>query len=136
MSMHLLPPMFSTTGKKRGKAKFRNADSANKARRNAEAWKELMAKWDIKDDPTRKDRRNLQSKSRLDPVVNNAPVVDPKRSTHHIPSVVTGQGVAAKKPVQQYTGDAMIGIGQLHKSNGIPVFSKQDAHDLAIMRRG
>ena len=136
MSMHMEGPWLSTTGKKRGKAKFRNADSANKARRNAEAWRELMAKWDIKDEPNKKDRRNLQSQSRFNPVVNSSVVVDPSRSTHSIPSVDTGASIAAKKPVQQYTGDAMIGIGQLHKSNGIPVFSKEEAHDLAIMRRG
>ena len=120
MTMHLLPPMFSTTGKKKGKAKFRNADSANKARRNAEAWRELMAKWDIKDEPNQTNRKNLQSESKFNPVVNSRVVVDPSRSTHSIPSVDTGASIAAKKPVQQYTGDAMIGIGQLHKSNGIP----------------
>jgi hypothetical protein len=48
----------------------------------------------------------------------------------------TGAGVAVKKEVQQYTGDAMIGIGQLHKSNAIPVFSKEDAIDISKMRRG
>ena len=104
--------------------------------RSAEAWQELMAKWDIKSEPTKKDRRNIQSQSKFNPVVNSRVVVDPSRSTHGIPSVVTGQGIAAKKPTQQYTGDAMIGIGQLHKSNGIPVFSKEEAHDLALMRRG
>ena len=136
MTMHLLPPMFSTTGKKRGKAKFRNADAANKARKNAEAWQALLDKWEVKSEPNKKDRRNLQSKSKLDPVVNSRVVVDPSRLTHNIPSVDTGASIAAKKPVQQYTGDAMIGIGQLHKSNGIPVFSKEEAHDLALMRRG
>ena len=134
--MHMEGPWLSTTGKKKGKAKFRNAESANKARRNAEAWQELLAKWDVKSEPTKKDRRNIQSQSKFNPVVNSRVVVDPSRSTHSIPSVDTGASIAAKKPVQQYTGDAMIGIGQLHKSNGIPVFSKQDAHDLAIMRRG
>ena len=129
-------PWLSTTGKRRGKKKFRNADSANKARRNAEAWQELLAKWDVKSEPNKKDRRNIQSQSKFNPVVNSSVVVDPSRLTHNIPSVDTGASIAAKKPVQQYTGNAMIGIGQLHKSNGIPVFSKQDAHDLAIMRRG
>ena len=134
--MHMEGPWLSTTGKKKGKAKFRNAESANKARRNAEAWQELLAKWDVKSEPNRTNRKNLQSQSKFNPVVNSRVVVDPSRSTHSIPSVDTGASIAAKKPVQQYTGDAMIGIGQLHKSNGIPVFSKQDAHDLAIMRRG
>jgi hypothetical protein len=48
----------------------------------------------------------------------------------------TGQGVATKKPVQQYTGDAMLGIGQLHKSNAVPIFKAQDAIDISKMRRG
>ena len=134
--MHMEGPWLSTSGKKRGKAKFRNAESANKARKNAEAWQELMNKWGIKDEPKRKDRKNIQPITRLDPVVNPRVVVDPRRLTNNIPSVDTGKGLAAKKEVQQYTGDAMIGIGQLHKSNGIPVFSKQEAHDLALMRRG
>ena len=45
--MHMEGPWLSTTGKRRGKKKFRNADSANKARRNAEAWQELLTKWEI-----------------------------------------------------------------------------------------
>ena len=47
----------------------------------------------------------------------------------------TGDGVAVKKEPQQYTGDNMIGIGQLHKSNAVPVFKQEDAEDLAKMRR-
>ena len=55
---------------------------------------------------------------------------------YHIPSVDTGQGLAAKKATQQYTGDAMIGIGQLHKSNAVPIFKAEDAVDISKMRRG
>jgi len=62
--------------------------------------------------------------------------VDPSRLTDHIPSVDTGRGVAAKPADKVYTGDAMIGIGQLHKSNGIPVFRQEDAVDVSKMRRG
>lgn len=133
MTMHLLPPMFSTTGKKKGKAKFRNAESANKARRNAEAWQELLNKWEVKSEAK---TTKVRTTARFNPVVSNSPVVDPKRLTHNIPSVVTGVGVAVKKPVQQYTGDAMIGLGQLHKSNTVPIFKAQDAVDIAKMRRG
>ena len=133
MSMHMLPPMYSTTGKKKGKQKFRTAEAANKARQNAESWKAFLDKWGVKDEVK---TTKIQRPTRFDPVVRNSPVVDPKRLTNNIPSVDTGASIAAKKPVQQYTGDAMIGIGQLHKSNGIPVFSKEEAHDLALMRRG
>jgi len=129
----MLPPMYSTTGKKKGKQKFRTAEAANKARQNAESWKAFLDKWGVKDEVK---TTKIQRPTRFDPVVRNSPVVDPKRLTNNIPSVDTGASIAAKKPVQQYTGDAMIGIGQLHKSNGIPVFSKEEAHDLALMRRG
>jgi len=134
MSMHLLPPMYSTTGKKKGKPKFRNAEAAAKARRNAEVWSALLTRYDIKKDNPKNTK--ISRATRFDPVVHNAPVVDPKRLTHHIPSLDTGAGLAAKKEVTQYTGTAMIGIGQLHKSNSIPVFQAEDAIDIAKMRRG
>ena len=136
MSMHLLPPMFSTTGKKRGKKKFRNADVANKARQNAESWQAFLDKWGVKSEDNRTNRKNLRSEPKFNPVVNSRVVIDPRRSTNHIPSLDTGKGLAAKKEVQQYTGTAMLGIGQLHKSNSIPVFSKEDAVDISKMRRG
>jgi len=136
MSMHLLPPMFSTTGKKKGKKKFRNADVANKARQNAESWQAFLDKWGVKSEDNRTNRKNLRPEPKFNPVVNSRVVVDPRRSTNHIPSLDTGRGLAAKKEVQQYTGTAMLGIGQLHKSNSIPVFSKEDAVDISKMRRG
>jgi len=135
MSMHMEGPWLSTTGKKRGKKKFRNADSANKARRNAEAWQALMDKWGVKDD-VNVARKTTRPITKLDPVVHSTVVVDPRRLTHSIPSLDTGRGIAPLKPVQQYTGTAMLGIGQLHKSNSIPVFSKEDAVDISKMRRG
>lgn len=41
----------------------------------------------------------------------------------------------AKKPTQQYTGTKMKGIGNLHKSNAIPVFSDTEAQEISAMRR-
>ena len=136
MSMHMEGPWLSTTGKKRGKKKFRNADVANKARKNAESWQAFLDKWNIKSDDNRTSRKNIQKSTWMGPTVNSRVVVDPRRSTNHIPSLDTGKGLAAKREVQQYTGTAMLGIGQLHKSNSIPVFSKEDAVDISKMRRG
>jgi hypothetical protein len=60
----------------------------------------------------------------------------PGRTTsHHIPSRDTG-GVASKKETMQYTRTKMIGIGTLHKSNAVPVFSDDEAKEMARMRRG
>ena len=138
--MHLLPPMYSTTGKKKGKAKFRTADAANKARRDAEAWQELLEKYDAKPNKVVVEQsqrvRTNSSKGVATYRSDWRSRVDPSRLTDHIPSRDTGVSVAARPADKVYTGDAMIGIGQLHKSNGIPVFSKEDAVDISKMRRG
>jgi hypothetical protein len=42
---------------------------------------------------------------------------------------------AAAPAKKVYTGDKMLGIGTMHKSNAVPVFSKEDAVDMAKMRR-
>ena len=46
---------------------------------------------------------------------------------------VAGNGT--KKDATQYTGDYIIGIGQMHKSNGVPITRKEDAVAIANMRR-
>jgi hypothetical protein len=51
------------------------------------------------------------------------------------PSKDSGIGVAVKKETNTYTGDKLIGIGSLHKSNLVPVFKEDEAKDLASMRR-
>lgn len=138
--MHLLPPMYSTTGKRKGKQKFRNANSANKARRNAEAWQQLLEKYDVKPSKVAvvksQSSRTATSKTVASPRYDWRSRIDPSRLTDHIPSVDTGASVAAKPADKVYTGDAMIGIGQLHKSNGIPIFKAEDAIDISKMRRG
>jgi hypothetical protein len=57
------------------------------------------------------------------------------RSTSHIPSVDSWNGSTAKKETIQYTGDAMLGISTLHKSNAVPIFNKDEAEAVSKMRR-
>ena len=57
-------------------------------------------------------------------------------TSHHIPSRNTGEGIASSKQTMQYTGDKMLGIGTLHKSNAVPVFCNDEAKEMARMRRG
>jgi hypothetical protein len=59
-----------------------------------------------------------------------------RSTTHAIPSRNTGDGIASSKPVQQYTGTKMLGIGVMHKSNSVPIFSDQEAVEISTMRRG
>ena len=133
MTMHMMGPAFTTLGKKKTKRKFRNAEAAAKAKQNSENWQALLAKWDVK--TTSKTKRVVSKVTKLDPVVGTSFVYDPKRDTSNIASMDTGKGIAPKKDIQQYTGDAMIGIGQLHKSNAIPIFQAEDAIDISKMRR-
>jgi hypothetical protein len=42
----------------------------------------------------------------------------------------------SSKENPKYTGTKILGIGTMHKSNAVPVFSEEEAHDIATMRRG
>lgn len=50
-------------------------------------------------------------------------------------SLVKGP-VTMGKERQVYTGDKMLGIAAMHKSNLVPVFSESDAVEVSTMRRG
>lgn len=130
MSMHLHHPSLSLSGKRKGKVKFRNAEEARKARELDASWKELQKKWEV--DAEDKKRRRAMS---AEPLSYQLTTPIGRSTTHNIPSRNTGDGIAAAKTAPQYTGEECIGIGQLHKSNGVPIFRKQDAEDLAKMRR-
>lgn len=78
-------------------------------------------------------RRSLQDSSRQ-PLSHTQSTVH-RRETPHIPSLNSGVGTATLAPKQVYTGTQMIGIGQMHKSNAVPIFKQEDAEDIARMRR-
>lgn len=58
------------------------------------------------------------------------------RQTEKYPSLQTF-GENCTKPIhgKVYTGNKMIGIGTLHKSNAVPIFTDDEAKDQASMRR-
>lgn len=66
---------------------------------------------------------------------NVNPKMGTPRNTTKPPSLVTPGGSTALKNAPVYTGTEMIGISIIHKSCLQPVFSKQDATDVAQMRR-
>jgi len=130
MSMHLEGPWLSYNGKKKGKIKFRNAEEARKSRELDQSWKELQKKWEVEAEEKKRSRA-LKA-----PALTYSLSAPPGRgSTAHIKSLTTHGGTATLAPAKVYTGSDMIGIGQLHKSNAIPIFRKSDAEDLAKMRR-
>ena len=53
-----------------------------------------------------------------------------------IPTTGTISGTpCTKSEPKVYTGDEIIGIAQMHKSNAVPIRRKKDAIDTANMRR-
>jgi hypothetical protein len=129
MTMHMCGPALSLNGKKKGKVKFRNAEEARKARELDAEWKELLKRQGVEADAKKRARA-----MKAEPLVYNLTGTTDRAGTAHIPSRDTG-GNASLAPAKMYTGSEMIGIGQLHKSNAIPIFKKSDAEDLAKMRR-
>lgn len=59
-----------------------------------------------------------------------------RRETPKIPSLPFTGAPCTKKETPVYTGTAMKGIGTMHKSNAVPIFSDEQAIEIATMRRG
>jgi hypothetical protein len=130
--MHMMHPALSTSGKRKGKVKFRNAEEAQKHRELESDWLSLQKKWGIEAEE-KKRKRALEA----EPLVYNLTSPPGRSGSQHIKSLDTGHsGPISSKPSQQYSGSACIGLGQLHKSNSVPVFSTEEAIDIAKMRRG
>lgn len=94
-----------------------------KQRELASDWEKLLKKYETKPVASAKAKTLTQTKPFI-------------RETPKIPSLDTGFHDCSKKQQQTYTGTKMIGIGTLHKSNAVPVFSEEDAVEISRMRRG
>ena len=127
--MHLEGPWLSTTGKRKGKQKFRNAEEARKARELDENWKELQKKWGI-DAEEKKRKRAMSASTYTRPKLAYRGADEPR-----IPSLPF-TGAPCTKPEQKvYTGTKVKGIGTMHKSNAVPIFSDEEAIEISKMRR-
>ena len=71
---------------------------------------------------------------KLEPVHRSGVVY---RETPNYPSVTSmgGTYVAEKRDKKMYTGDKLLGISAMHKSNLVPIFSEEHAKDVSSMRR-
>lgn len=107
-----------------GRSKKRKPNA--KQRELQASWEALLKKYETK------PRRTTKLDSNYNPVVIRPYV----RSTRGIPSLDTGLGVATRKENPVYTGTMIKGIGTMHKSNAIPIFSDEQAVEIATMRRG
>lgn len=127
MTMHLLPPMYSTTGKKKGKQKWTSSEAKRKAEALDQEWQRKQKEW------------GTLSKPKVKPVGSavkyKMPTVPADRRVK-AESVDTGvKGAVRVKETQHYTGDRLLGITIMHKSCLQPVFSQEQAIEAASMRR-
>jgi hypothetical protein len=68
-------------------------------------------------------------------LTSSGPKIPPGRETPHINSVDTGWVACVKTQDKEYTGTKVKGIGTMHKSNAVPIFSDEEAVDISKMRR-
>jgi len=131
MTMHLVGPALTMTGKRKGKIKFRNSEEARKYRELQSDWHDLQKKWGVEQE-TKKRKRAMAA----EPLVYSLDTPVGRTNTHHIKSLDTGHfGTVSSKPTPKYTGTKILGIGTMHKSNAVPVFSDDEARDISTMRR-
>lgn len=130
MSMHLHHVSLSLNGKKKGKHKFRSAEQAKQYREQESEWAELKKRWGAESE----DRRRTRGLT----ATNYTPPKMEFRGADMLskPSLSTGVGVAVKSESPVYTGDKVRGIGTMHKSNAVPIFSDEEAVEISQMRRG
>ena len=125
MTMHLVHPSLATTGKKRSKPKFRNAEQARQARELERNWADLKNKWGT----------GSKATTTSEPLNYKLTAPPGRETAARIPSRGNGIGTAALAPTKTYSGDKVIGVTIVHKSCLQPVFSQQEAVDAAGMRR-
>jgi len=131
--MHLEGPWLTTTGKIRSKRRqYASAAAAQQARDLREEWEQKQKDW-------QKLAPNFSGQRR--PGIVSQPLVPipqypPGREPNNIPSRPDTPGaIGARAADKVYTGTAMKGIGVLHKSNAVPIFTDDEAVDIARMRR-
>ena len=123
MTMHLLPAFVTTTSMRKRKASGNQRDSLKRAAH--EDWVLKMTKG------MKSDKKVLDSIRKEE--YTKSMVVD--RSAFQKSGMAPG--TFAKPEEKVYSGEMqLLGIATMHKSNMVPVFKKQDAEDIARMRRG
>lgn len=129
MTMHLVGPWLTTTGKKKSKRRFRTADGAAKNRELDAEWKELLSRHGVEQEQKRR-KRALAA-----PVMRREPPSYRGSDQPRIPSLPFSGETCARPADKVYTGDKIKGIGTMHKSNAVPIFTDEEARDIARMRR-
>ena len=131
MTMHLEGPWLSTTGRKKGPRKWASAEAKKAAQERQAEWNRKLVQFDKMAPKFSTGPYNAPRKTMSDFM----PKTPPGRETPHIESRDTGWIPCVKIHDPEYTGTKIKGIGTMHKSNAVPVFSDEEAKDISKMRR-
>lgn len=127
--MHLEGPWLSTTGKKRGPKKWASAEAKHKAEMLNTMWQEKLKTLGA-DQESKKRSRAMKA-----PALTVKITTPPGRETPKVVSQDTGWIPCTTTTNQAYTGTKVKGIGTMHKSNAVPIFSDEEAVEISTMRR-
>ncbi len=133
MTMHLEGPWLSTTGKVKGKKKWSSSEAKAKAERLAREWRDNERRW--ADMAPKFSNKPVQPKKITAGTLKLTPKYPPGREPTPVNSVDTGWVACVKPRDQEYTGTKVKGIGTMHKSNAVPIFSDDEAVEISKMRR-
>jgi hypothetical protein len=129
--MHLEGPWLSTTGKKRGPRKWASAEAKKLAQQRQAEWDRKLVQFDKMAPKFSTGPYNAPRQT----IADVMPKTPPGRETARIQSQDTGWVTCTAVKDNTYTGNKVKGIGTMHKSNGVPIFSDDEAKDISSMRR-
>jgi hypothetical protein len=133
MTMHLLGPAFSTisTKKRKSKGVTINAKYAKEFREH----NKLMRKIGCKEKTLNEYITYRQGNYK--PALRGTPMPKYEVSNHR-EKYPSGDGIGTNyaRKEKVYTGTLITGIATMHKSNAVPIINKEQAIDIANMRRG
>ena len=140
--MHLVGPYMTTTNYKKKKQKPRTKAQQAAFEQQHREYNKSMKRMGCHSQMMTLEEYDLYCRGQYKPKAKKTesktytPLEPYRRETPHIPSVGDGVGVAIKKESTRYTGDLIVGIATMHKSNAVPVMRGTDqAKDIAAMRR-
>ena len=123
--MALLPAFYTTT-RLSGKSKAKKKPG----------WKERKAKHDawLRENGCHPDQIKARKKEFKPLQISEADKERTKRKDEIYTKKIKGN--TNKKEPMKYTGTLVTGIAQMHKSNAVPIINKEQAIEVAKMRRG
>ena len=142
--MHLLPVYYSTTNTRKRKQKKKSVSVLEAERQHAKFLKKMGIRGcssvgragALQASGQRFDPAHLHQSRSVGKPGNPSALGAENRKFESYRSDQFYNKFAAKKEPNIYTGTEIIGIAQMHKSNAIPIRNKEQAIEVARMRRG